>query len=240
MKGTIENLNIDKYNCSLYLPPDYNENDVAYPVIYVNGGNDLEEVINSIEPHFYTDCNPFILLNIKSKDWNSDYSPWSAPALKKNMEAFSGHAPDYLNTLINTIKPFIDKNYNTKADSKNTVLIGYSLAGLAALYSLYKFETFGKIGCLSGSLWYDNWVEFINSNSPLNSETKIYLSLGNSEERSRNKRMSIVGNNTRITYDILSKQLTSQENIILEWNDGGHFSAITQRFVKGLLWLMHI
>lgn len=240
MNGIIEILNIGEYNCSLYLPPDYNKNNANYPVVYVNGGSDIEEIISSIEPHFNIDCNSFILLNIESKDWNKDFSPWPAPALGKNTEAFSGNASQYLNVLINIIKPFIDKNYKTKANSENTILIGYSLAGLTALYCLYKFETFGKIGCLSGSLWYDNWIEFITSNSPPNSKAKVYLSLGNSEERSRNKRMSIVGDNTRKTYDILSEQLTSKENVILEWNSGGHFTEITQRFIKGLLWLMHL
>ncbi|WP_275507574.1 MULTISPECIES: alpha/beta hydrolase-fold protein [Clostridium] len=48
----------------------------------------------------------------------------------------------------------MDAHYRTKTQPENTVLIGYSLGGLATLYSLYLFGTFGKVGSLSGSLWY--------------------------------------------------------------------------------------
>ncbi|MBV7273452.1 alpha/beta hydrolase [Clostridium sp. PL3] len=240
MKGTIQILNISEYHCSLYLPPNYNILDVSYPVVYMNGNNNLEEIINSIESYFDIDCSSFILLNIESKNWNADFSPWPAPSLAKNGEDFSGCAYEYLNNLVNIIKPFIDAHYKTRTEPENTVLVGYSLSGITALYSLYLFGTFGKVGSLSGSLWYDRWIEFISSNSPINTDAKIYLSLGKSEERSRNQRIAKVGNCTQKTFDILSKQLVSTENIILEWNNGGHFTEISQRFSKALLWLMNL
>ncbi len=240
MNGTIQSLNISEHHCSLYLPPNYNILDVNYPVVYMNGDNNMEEIINSIESHFDVDCSAFILIGIESKNWNRDFSPWSAPALTKNSEDFSGCAYEYLNTLTKSIKPFIDAHYKTKTEPENTILIGYSLGGLATLYSLYLFGIFGKIGSLSGSLWYDRWIEFISSNSPINAAAKVYLSLGKSEERSRNQRMAKVGDCTQKTFSILSKQLISTENIILEWNNGGHFTEVSQRFSKALLWLMHI
>lgn len=237
MNGTIQILNINGHHCSLYLPPNYNILNVSYPVVYMNGDTNVEEIINFIEPHFNINCNSFILLSIESKNWNRDFSPWPAPALLKNSEAFTGGACEYLSILTNVIKPFIDTHYKTKTEPKNTVLIGYSLGGLATLYSLYLFRTFGKVGSISGSLWYDRWIEFINSNSPVNTAAKVYLSLGKSEERSRNQRISKVGDCTQKTFSILSKQLMSTENIILEWNNGGHFTEVSQRFSKALLWL---
>lgn len=240
MNGTIQNLIISKYHCSLYLPPNYNSLDINYPVVYMNGNNNMEEIINSIESYFGVDCSAFILLGIESKNWNDDFSPWPAPALAKNSEDFGGCADEYLHTLVNTIKPFVDTHYKARTEPENTVLIGYSLGGLTALYSLYLFETFGKIGSLSGSLWYDKWIEFISSNSPINAAIKIYLSLGKGEERSRNQRIAKVGDCTQKTFAILSEQLICTENIILEWNKGGHFTEISQRFTKALLWLMHL
>lgn len=240
MKGTIQNLNINEHHCSLYLPPNYNTLNINYPVVYTNGNNNMEEIINSIESHFDVDCITFIFVSIESKNWNHDFSPWPAPALSKNSEDFSGGAYEYLSSLTNVVKPFIDAHYKTKTEPENTVLIGYSLGGLAALYSLYMFETFGKIGSLSGSLWYDGWIEFMSCNSPIHNAAKVYLSLGKSEERSRNQRMAKVGDCTQKTFSILSKQLVSSQNIILEWNNGGHFTEIPKRFTKALLWLMHI
>ncbi len=240
MNGTIQGLTISDQRYSLYLPPNYNILDINYPVVYMNGDNNIEEIINSIESYFDVDCSAFILLSVESGNWNRDFSPWPAPAVAKNSEDFSGGAYEYLSNLTKVIKPFIDAHYKTKTEPENTVLIGYSLGGLATLYSLYQFGTFGKIGSLSGSLWYDGWIEFISCNSPINTAAKVYLSLGKSEERSRNQRMAKVSNCTQKTFSILSKQLMSTENLILEWNNGGHFTEVSQRFNKALLWLMHI
>jgi hypothetical protein len=50
--------------------------------------------------------------------------------------------------------------------------------------------------------------------------------------------MAKVGNCTREAALKLEKQLDFKENLTLEWNDGGHFSEIPNRFKKALLWLM--
>lgn len=238
MRGTIKNLSILGRNCDLYLPNEYEKSDKRYPVVYVNGYDIEQELMEDIEPYFGVECNEFILLSVKSEDWNKEFSPWPAQALTKKSEPFVGGAEEYLNFLKNNIKPYIDNNYKTKPEPSNTTLMGYSLGGLAALYALYTIESFGKIGSLSGSLWYDGWIEFIKSHTSVNPQAKVYLSLGRGEERSRNQRMAKVGNYTRETASILEKQLIAKENIILEWNDGGHFTETQERFKKALLWLM--
>lgn len=238
MRGTIENLSVLGRECTLYLPKEYETSDKCYPVVYVNGYDIDQEIMENIEAYFGVNCREFILLSIKSEDWNREFSPWPAPALTKKSEPFVGGALEYLNLLINNIKPFIDNNYKTKPEPSNTTLMGYSLGGLVALYALYTNDSFGNIGSLSGSLWYDGWIEFIKSNTPVEPETKVYMSLGRGEERSRNQRMAKVGNCTRETTSILEKQLTTKENILLEWNDGGHFTETQERFKKALLWLM--
>lgn len=238
MRGTIENISILGRECSLYLPKEYHISDKYYPVVYVNGYDIDEDIMEDIESHFRGQCNECILLSIKSEDWNVEFSPWPAPALTKKSEAFGGGGEEYLNFLTNNIKPFVDNNYKTKPEPSNTTLMGYSLGGLVALYALYTTEVFGKIGSLSGSLWYDGWIEFISSHTPTNLQARVYISLGRGEERSRNQRMAKVGDCTRETASILEKQLKAKENIILEWNEGGHFTETPKRFKKSLLWLM--
>jgi len=42
----------------------------------------------------------------------------------------------------------------------------------------------------------------------------------------------------RVEVKSLKKeQLEFKENLMLEWNDGGHFSDISNRFKKAMLWL---
>jgi hypothetical protein len=43
-----------------------------------------------------------------------------------------------------------------------------------------------------------------------------------------------------MTAEVLKQQLKSAENIALEWNSGGHFTEVPQRFQKAIMWLMQI
>lgn len=238
MKGTIQDFVIREYKCSLYLPGEYGIQGMYFPVIYVNGEDNIKEIMNRIEPCFVSGCETFILVSIQPEDWNNEFTPWPAPALSKKGTPFTGGAPSYIDFITNIMKPFMDTHYRTKPEPENTALIGYSLGGLTALYGLYKSKAFGKIGSMSGSLWYDGWTEFMESNMPSNPNAKVYLSLGKSEEHSRSQRMARVGDCTRKAAGILKEQLLSSENLILEWNEGGHFNEIPQRFIRALLWLM--
>lgn len=240
MKGSIQNLTIQGYECLLYLPPEYETSYVDYPVVYINGEGEIAKIMEAIEHYFKVKCEPFLLISILSTNWKADYSPWPATALVKKEEAFTGGAPGYLDFLVNIVKPFIDLYYRTKQERESTVLMGYSLGGLVSLYSLYTSKTFGKIGSLSGSLWFDSWVEFMEANLPMNGEARVYLSLGDGEERSKNQRLAKVGDCTKKAVEILKLQLKSKDKVILEWNPGGHFTETLKRYEKAILWLMEI
>lgn len=238
MKGIIKNLDICGCRCALYLPQKYHMCSTNYSVVYMNGENDISEIMEIMEPHFGSGCEEFILIDVHSENWGDDYTPWPAAPLSKKAEPFTGGASAYLSFLINKVKPFMDGNYRTKPEPENAALIGYSLAGLAALYGLYTTEVFGKVGSLSGSLWYDGWIEFMGSNKPVNAHSKVYLSLGKGEEHNRNHKMAAVSRCTQKAFDILTRQLESSENVTLMWNNGGHFAGIPERFQKALVWLM--
>lgn len=239
MKGLIDNLIIDKTECVIYLPPKYFITNKTYPVVYMNGEEEIDEtIIDYLESKFNLEIEEFIMVGIKSNNWNDDFTPWPAKSLSKKTDSFNGEALNYIRFIENNLKPFIDKNYKTKKDPSNTAIIGYSLGGLVSLYSIYISKIFGKIGTLSASLWYDGWIEFMNKNTPLNKSIKIYMSLGKKEELNRNKRMASVGECTRETNLILKNQIFFKDNIVLEWNEGGHFTDVSDRFKKALLWLM--
>ena len=145
MKGSIQNLTIQGYECLLYLPPEYETSYVEYPVVYINGEGEIAKIMEAIEPHFGVKCESFLSVSILSTNWKDDYSPWPATALGKKQEAFGGDASTYLDFLTNIVKPFIDVHYRTKQDKESTILMGYSLGGLVSLYALYTSKTFGKI-----------------------------------------------------------------------------------------------
>lgn len=238
MDGTLDKLNIAGIECFVYLPPDCRNSGIRYPVIYMNGGEGLYEIMDGVEPHFNKSCEPFIIISLRPENWNVDFTPWPAPALTVKDEPFGGRAKVYLDSLETKVKPYVDSHWHTKPGPEDSALIGYSLGGLTALFALYVSTSFGRIASISGSLWFDGWVEFMAANNPARSAAKVYLSLGKGEERSRNPRMAAVGDCTRKSADILRTQLSRPDDIKLEWNDGGHFTRIPQRIQKGILWLM--
>ena len=260
--NNIEELQIAGLSCTLYLPASYHRTQECYPVIYVNGEISVEEVITEVKKTG-ADTN-FLLLSIQPTSWDDDFTPWSAPAFRKGEETPAGNADDYIRCLTEEIKPFIDANYRTKPEPEHTVLLGYSLGGLAAVYAVYKTDRFGVVGSLSGSLWYDGFCEFMKKEKPLRADLRVYLSLGKKESLSKNPRMARVADCTEKARDILISQLgtdaqgvkingqgdvqdmrinaqsTTQaepaEKVYFEWNEGGHFHEIPRRFAKAIAW----
>ncbi|MDE7429883.1 MAG: alpha/beta hydrolase, partial [Lachnospiraceae bacterium] len=80
--------------CQIYLPLDYNEGEKYYPTIYVNGEIPVNDILTRlVENDIPTD---FILLSIRSKNWNDDFTPWPAAAFRKGEEPPHGMADAYL------------------------------------------------------------------------------------------------------------------------------------------------
>lgn len=245
MKLQIKELQISGMFCRLYLPSDYQEGEKRYPVIYVNGEIPFEEMLPKLgEKDGGTD---FLLLSVKPANWNDDFTPWAAPAFRKGEEAPAGGADVYLSCLTKEIKPYMDRHYRTKPEPEHTALFGYSLGGLTAVYSVYKTDVFGAVASLSGSLWYDDFCEFMERERPLRTNLQVYLSLGKKESRSKNPRMRRVAECTESAAEILRGQLKAagnQENgadkrtgdVYFEWNEGNHFHDIAGRFTKAVMW----
>jgi len=175
----------------------------------------------------------FRLVIFETNDWNGDFSPWpSAPAF--GTEPFTGKAPDTLRWLSEALLPQLTTQGILSADSRK-YLAGYSLSGLFALWAFLESDLFDGAASCSGSLWLPGWLEYLKK-CEFNHDGIVYLSLGTKEEKTRNARMSAVGDNTRETADFL-KQNPQIRKITLEWNNGGHFTEPVQRLVKGMLWL---
>lgn len=233
MNKNIEELQIAGLSCTIYLPASYSCTQECYSVIYVNGEIAVEEVIAEVKKTGSSE--EFLLLSVRPTRWDDDFTPWSAPAFRKGEEAPAGNADSYIRRLTEEIKPYIDANYRTKPEPKHTVLLGYSLGGLAAIYTFYKTDRFGVVGSLSGSLWYDGFCEFMEKEKPLRTDLGVYLSLGKKESLSKNPRMARVADCTERAKDILINQIGT-ENVYFEWNEGGHFHEISKRFAKAIAW----
>lgn len=170
-----------------------------------------------------------VFANFSVGSWNDELSPWSAEAVFKN-QPFSGRAQETLGFVTDVFVPELVKRYGLSADVK-VIIGGYSLAGLFSLWAAYRTDIFYAVAAVSPSVWFPGWIEF-TQDKHIHAD-KVYLSLGNREERTNNRVMSRVGDNIRLQKEIFDGQ--SIQNV-LEWNEGNHFRDVEERVAKGFLW----
>lgn len=179
------------------------------------------------------DCVVAVLVAIDQVDWNHELSPWPGKRAFKGGEDFGGGADAYLTELTETIVPTVEAALGFTPSYR--VLAGYSLAGLFALYAIYRTDIFARIGSISGSLWYDGFWEFILTNQPLLVPERVYFSLGDREKIARNQRLGVVEEHT-IQAEQQLRSLGAET--IFELNPGNHFEDAIGRIARGLKWLV--
>jgi predicted alpha/beta superfamily hydrolase len=72
-----------------------------------------------------------------------------------DMEKYGkGEGDQYVDFLVKTLKPFIDKTYRTEKTKRNTFIAGSSMGGLISMYALLKYpRIFGGAGIFSPAFW---------------------------------------------------------------------------------------
>ena len=166
--------------------------------------------------------------SVTVSDWNAELSPWKAEKCFKDGEDFKGEADAFLNCMIETIPAFEADN---GINAARRGIMGYSLAGLFCLYAASKTDMFDMAASVSGSLWFDGWIDYLKARSEAYHDMKIYLSVGDREKKTRNVRLASVESNMLATRDILA---ASGADVICELNEGGHFVKDNTRMLRAL------
>lgn len=222
----------------IYLPPSYNKGK-KYPVIYVHDGDTvikiLDEVMTSVEELDRGNYNEHIIVGIMPENRLEEYTPWPADPLVEKFKPFGGKGEEYLSFIVNELKPYIDKNYNTKTDEKNTGIMGFSLGGLISLYSMYKHLAFGKVVSICGSQWYEGWIDFIKNNEIINKDIKILLISGLREADGKKTIQKNAVESVEKGYGIFKSNINNS-NVCLEWDDYDHHSNRLERYKKAIMY----
>ena len=163
-------------------------------------------------------------------DWNADLSPWAASACFRGGEDFAGNALQRLEWLLRAA-PFAEAGLS---DAPRAVL-GYSLAGLFALWAAARCDIFDAVASVSGSLWFDGFDDYLAAHAQHFAGKKVYLSLGDREAKTRNPRLACVQEKTEAARDLLS---SAGAYSIFELNPGNHFAEPTARCARAAAWLM--
>jgi enterochelin esterase-like enzyme len=136
------------------LPPNYKTTKDHYKVLYLNDGQDIEQLqLTTILEKLYTQhkIEPIILVAIHCGDRMQEYGT----AAQADYKGRGSKANQYTQFVLNELLPHISDNYRVLSGSENTVFCGFSLGGLSAFDIVWHNPTvFSKVGAFSGSFWW--------------------------------------------------------------------------------------
>ncbi len=186
---SIFEIDAPQLNCKkkiwVYLPKSYNSKiNTKYPVIYMHDAQNLFDAKTSYVGEWNVDetldsLNAEVIV-IGIEHGNDKRLEELTPF--KNEKYGGGNGDKYLDFIVNTLKPYVDKTYKTKPTKKNTAIFGSSLGGLISYYAVLKYpEVFGKAGVFSPSFWFSNSI-FEMTKATKKLKAKIYFMCGDNED----------------------------------------------------------
>lgn len=166
----------------VWLPPDYDSlADRYYPVLYMQDGqNIIDPATSAFGVDWQIDETADSL--IKSKSIQSIIIVGIYNTQKRSKEYDDtelGHT--YLKFIIEELKPYIDRNYNTLPDRKNTAIAGSSSGGLISFIMVWENDdVFSKAACLSTPFKISkmDYVAPVRTYSGARKNIKVYLDNG--------------------------------------------------------------
>lgn len=172
----------------LYLPPGYRSGQERYPVIYMHDGQNLfddatsfvgewgvDELMNELSTSHGIKA---IVVGIDNGggDRIHELNAWD------HAEYGKAEGKEYMEFVVEVVKPYVDANYRTKTGRAHTAIMGSSLGGLISHYAVYEYpETFGKAGIFSPSYWIADGVFDFTRDKSIPSDTRLYLLAGGKE-----------------------------------------------------------
>jgi len=221
----------------IYLPPNYYESKKSYPVLYMHDGQNLFDKITSYAGEWQIDnsmdrlfaqqqSEGAIVVGIDNGGGDARFEEY----IPKNQGA------KYLNFLVHTLKPFIDKNFHTLPGRNHTGIAGSSLGGLISLYiGLKRSDVFSKIGAFSPAMSFagDSFNGCIKVQN-----MKIYLDVGTQEHLPYNSYRKYAHLVWVTYYQLICAGFSNDELKLFVDKDAGHEEAAWgRRFPVAFLWL---
>ncbi|MBM7605313.1 putative alpha/beta superfamily hydrolase [Metabacillus crassostreae] len=183
-------------NIRVYLPRQYNKADKRYQVLYMHDGQNVFQSPDaiggvSLDLENYLDENDIeiivVAIDQNSKERVNEYCPWENGVYSREIfgltETTGGSGKEYVDFVVNDLKPLIDRKYRTKKDS--TSIAGISLGGLISTYAACCYpQVFKKVAVLS-SAFYRNQeqIEKLLIETDLSFVKGFYIDCGTAEAK---------------------------------------------------------
>jgi len=182
-----------KRRITALLPHDYEASEKAYPVLYLQDGQNLFDdnapygnwaIDRSLADMAARGLGDIIVIAIDhgEKDRIKEYTPFL------DSKFGPGDGKKYIRFVTDRLKPYVDKNYRTLSDREHTGIGGSSMGGLISIYSALVYpEVYGKMMIFSPALWVvpNIHFEFIDFYNPW--KTKLFLYSGGRESENHLK-----------------------------------------------------
>ncbi|MBC8064609.1 MAG: alpha/beta hydrolase [Chlorobia bacterium] len=186
----------NKRGLVIYTPPDYEKQEKArYPVLYCHDGQNIFDgatsYIRGKEWRIDEAANalilagliePIIIVGIENAgiQRSNEYLP---TRFKFQNTEMGGKGDLYGRFLLEEVKAYVDREYRTKPDAKNTALMGSSLGGFITYYLGLKHpDKFSKLGVVSPSVWAnDREMVKMTDQLPRKLPLKIWIDMGTQE-----------------------------------------------------------
>src|SRR5262245_59655859 len=222
----------------VYLPPSYPIANRTYPTLYMHDGQNLFDPETSFAGEWGVDETlealageglEAIVVGIPNVGERrlDEYRPFPDPALG------GGHAGDYIEIVVDTVKPLVDQTFRTTGEAEKTATIGSSMGGLVSLYAHFaRPEVFGLAGAFSPSIGFGRGAMLRYLREAPKVPGKIYLDVGARE------RMSPLVHEARNVL-IEKGYRTGKDLLFVEDVAGGHDEASwARRLPRALRFLL--
>lgn len=188
------------------LPYDYDSSRAAYPVLYLNDGQNLI----GEGAGFGSWSTELRLAQLASRRQHGVIIVAIDHGGEERMREFTvetlkpglGQGRTYLDFVVNTLKPLVDASYRTLPDAAHTGMGGSSLGGLITVWAglLYP-DVFGRWLVFSPALWISPGVYRAAAQRRLSEHTKVYLYGGESESKYMVPNLKRLQTNLHCTVD---------------------------------------
>lgn len=180
----------------VFLPEDYHQNEKQYPVLYMHDGQNL---FKDEDASYGTSWGIADFLSISGLDLIvvgidcnqegfkrlDEYGPWVSAAMPmvypEIKETVGGEGKEYIDFIVQELKPMIDQKYRTKPDESS--MAGSSMGGLISTYAACAYpEIFKRVAAVSPAYWFNqDEIENLISESDLAGVERFYLDIGTRE-----------------------------------------------------------
>ncbi len=179
----------------IYLPETYASTKKKYPVLYMHDGQNVFDAATSFSGEWGVDETMDSLNNEKAEmiivaidnggqHRMSEYAPYDF-ILKGRTDAtqkITAAGDAYVDFLVQTLMPFINRNYRARKDANNTFIAGSSMGGIISFYALLKYpKKFGGAGVFSPAFWINPEFKNLDPQKLKRVKGKIYFFAGTQE-----------------------------------------------------------